>query len=199
MSLFSSLFALLLAGCSPSNSSVKQSASQFIDSTLTLPGGFTAYVVAENLGHGRHIAVNDNGDIYVSLSNLKNKNGIVGLRDTNGDGNADSIAYFGDYPGTGIGIHKGYLYFSSDEEVMRYKMKEGQLVPNPIRELIATGFPEQHQHATKTFTFDDDGNMYVNVGAPSNACMEQTRTKGSPGMDPCPLLECACRNLAFRR
>jgi mono/diheme cytochrome c family protein len=33
--------------------------------------------------------------------------------------------------------------------------------------------------------------MYVNVGAPANACMEQMRTKGSPGMDPCPILDYA--------
>jgi glucose/arabinose dehydrogenase len=31
--------------------------------------------------------------------------------------------------------------------------------------------------------------MYVTVGAPSNACQEQDRTKGSKGMDPCPLLD----------
>ncbi|MDX1539820.1 MAG: hypothetical protein R3349_00310, partial [Geminicoccaceae bacterium] len=31
--------------------------------------------------------------------------------------------------------------------------------------------------------------LYVNVGAPSNACMEQSRTPGSPGQDPCPLLD----------
>ncbi len=160
-----------------------------VDSSLTLPDGFTAYVVAEDLGPGRHLAVAENGDIYLSLRRLNNDGGIVALRDTNNDMAADSIVYFGDYAGTGIALHKGYLYFSNDGEVMRYKMRDGNMVPNLIRELIATGFPEQHQHATKTFTFDDNGNMYVNVGAPSNACMEQTRTKGSPGMDPCPLLE----------
>ncbi len=29
----------------------------------------------------------------------------------------------------------------------------------------------------------------MNVGAPSNACQEQGRTPGSPGQDPCPLLD----------
>ncbi len=184
-----SISILFLMGCFDSGSNVTDNSAQYIDSSLTLPGGFSAYVVADNLGHGRHIAVNENGDIYVSLDNLKNKKGIVALRDTDGDTNADSIAYFGDYSGTGIGIHKGYLYFSTDMEVMRYKMQPDDLVPDPIRELIVTGFPEQHQHSAKAFTFDNNGHIYVNVGAPSNACMEQTRTKGSPGMDPCPLLE----------
>ncbi len=181
--------ALLLSGCYESGSDLRDSAARFIDSSLTLPSGFNAYVVADNLGHGRHIAVTENGDIYVSLSNLKDEKGIVALRDLDGDTHADTIVYFGDYPGTGLILHKGYLYFSTDLEVMRYKMRPGQLVPDPIRELIASGFPVQYQHSTKTFTFDNDGHLYVNVGAPSNACMEQTRTKGSPGMDPCPLLE----------
>lgn len=146
-------------------------------------------MVAEELGRGRHMAVNDNGDIYVSLRRLSEGGGIAALRDTNNDMKADIIKYFGEYPGTGIGIHKGYLYFGSDDEVMRYKLKPGELLPDLNAEVIATGFPEQHQHAVKPIAFDGEGYMYVNVGGPANACMEQTRTEGSPGMDPCPLLE----------
>ncbi|HPE75189.1 MAG TPA: PQQ-dependent sugar dehydrogenase, partial [Draconibacterium sp.] len=55
--------------------------------------------------------------------------------------------------------------------------------------LIARGFPNERQHEAKPMEFDGKGNMYVNVGAPANACMQEMRTKGSPGMDPCPLLE----------
>ena len=55
---------------------------------LTLPAGFCALVVHEGgIGAGRHIVVNDNGDIYVILRDR----GIVGLRDTNGDGKADVV------------------------------------------------------------------------------------------------------------
>jgi glucose/arabinose dehydrogenase len=156
---------------------------------LKLPEGFKALVVAENLGRGRHIDVNGNGDIYMALRNLKNGKGIVALRDTNGDGRADVIRYFGDYPGTGMEIHDGYLYFGGDTMVMRYKLEPGVLVPEEKPELVVSGFPEQNQHRDKPFAIDDAGYIYVNVGAPSNACMEQTRTRGSPGMYPCPQLE----------
>jgi glucose/arabinose dehydrogenase len=156
---------------------------------ITLPEGFTALVVADSLGFGRHLVVNHNGDIYLALRQLNNGKGIVCLRDENGNGRADVIRYFNDFPGTGIDLHKGYLYFASDEEVMRYPLQESELVPESSRELIASGFPEQNQHRAKIITFDNDGNMYVNVGAPSNACMENTRTPGSPGLDPCPQLE----------
>ncbi len=156
---------------------------------ITLPEGFSALVVAEETGRGRHIVVNSNGDIYVSLRQQDENKGIACLRDTTGDGKADIINYTGEHTGTGIQLHKGYLYFGADTAIVRYQMKEGELLPGNTWELIANGFPQERQHEAKPMEFDGKGNMYVNVGAPANACMEQMRTKGSPGMDPCPLLE----------
>jgi glucose/arabinose dehydrogenase len=158
---------------------------------ITLPEGFSALVVAGEIGRGRHIAVNDNGDIYVSLRNHDQNKGIACLRDTTGDGRADIIEYAGEHTGTGIKLHKGYLYFGSDTAVVRYPMQPGELLPGNNWEMIARGFPQERQHEAKPMEFDGQGNMYVTVGAPSNACMEQMRTKGSPGMDPCPILEYA--------
>ena len=41
--------------------------------------------------------------------------------------------------------------------------------------------------------------MYVNIGAPSNACQSEDRVAEVPGQDPCPLLERARRRLEVRR
>lgn len=156
---------------------------------LLLPKGFSAIVVADSIGQGRHIAVNNNGDIYVSLARLKNGNGIVAIRNKNGDGKAEIIKYFGSLPGTGIGINNGYLYFSSDTMIVRYKLIPGELLPNPSYEVVARGFQINRQHGAKSFTFDNEGNLYVNVGAPSNACQTPDRTLHTPGTNPCPLLQ----------
>lgn len=156
---------------------------------ITLPEGFSALVVAGEIGRGRHIAVNDNGDIYVSLRDHDQNKGIACLRDTTGDGRADIVEYTGEHTGTGIKLHKGFLYYGSDTAVVRYPMQPGELLPGNNWEMIARGFPQDRQHEAKPMEFDGKGNMYVTVGAPANACMEQMRTKGSPGMDPCPLLE----------
>jgi len=156
---------------------------------LKLPDGFSALIYADNIGHARHMAINSNGDVYVSLSNAKNGGGIVCLRDQNKDGRADLIKYHGIYDGTGIKIRNGYIYFGADTIIVRYKLTDGELVPSAIAEVIAKGFTPQNQHATKPFTFDHNDNIYVTVGAPSNACQVQDRTKGSPGIDPCPILE----------
>ncbi len=159
------------------------------NSELTLPDGFRAVVVAEEIGPARHITVHENGDIYVALSEEQNGGGTAALRDTDGDGTADEIEYFGDFTGTGIDIRDGYLYRSSDDEVFRYPISEDDLVPETDAELIITGLPEQNSHAAKSFTFDESGNLYVNVGGPSNACQQEARTAGSEGQDPCPQLE----------
>ncbi len=155
---------------------------------INLPRGFKAVVVADSVGPARHIAVRENGDIYVALRSITNGGGIVALRDTNQDGMADRKEYFGDKAGTGIQLYNGNLYFSSNTEVYRMPL-DNNLVPQSKWETVVYGFPEQRSHAAKSFTIDVNGNLYVNVGAPSNSCQEEDRTKGSRGMDPCPQLE----------
>lgn len=180
------VFALLYS-C---NSNRKDTFEQDKDNAgLKLPDGFSALVYADDIGNARHIVINDNGDVYVSLSRLKNNGGVVCLRDEDKNGRADLIKYTGKFEGTGIEIHDGYLYFGVDTMIVRYKMNPGEFMPAENYEIVAGGFDVQTQHAAKTFTFDKQENMYVNVGAPSNACQENDRTKGSPGMDPCPILE----------
>jgi glucose/arabinose dehydrogenase len=113
----------------------------------------------------------------------------VGLRDTDGDGRTDQQEWFNNTFGTGIAIRGDYLYYSTHVSVHRYKLTPGQLKPEGAAETIIEGFPEQRSHRPKSFAFDDSGHMYVNVGAPSNACQEKSRSKGSPGMRPCPQLQ----------
>ncbi|CAG4994365.1 hypothetical protein DYBT9275_01376 [Dyadobacter sp. CECT 9275] len=164
---------------------------------LFLPEGFEATVVVDSLpGRARHLAVNDNGDIYVKARFADKNESVIALRDTNRDGRADIIKRFGGNAkerayGTGMRIYNGYLYFSSELIVYRYKLTPGKLVPESPQEIILTDdHPHgMHEHIAKPLTFDTKGNMYVAFGAPSNACQERNRTPGSVGIDPCPLLE----------
>ncbi len=158
------------------------------DITLTLPAGFKAETVVTSLGANRHLVVNGNGDIYVKLSNLKNGKGIIVLRKVNGA--YSQVRAFGNYGGTGIAIGGGYLYASSNTSVYRYQFNANNEIVNPDGpETIVTGLIDQGQHNTKSLALDNKGNIYVTIGAPSNACQTKDRTQGSPGQDPCPLLE----------
>lgn len=159
---------------------------------LKLPAGFSAITVAENVGRARHIAVNQQGDVYVKLSGKVGDKGILVLRDLNKDGRAEDITGFGNYGGTGIAIHNGYLYASSDEEVFRYQLNDKGAVENPNQpEKIITGLINRRQHESKSITLDNKGNIYVNIGAYSNSCQVKDRQPGSLGMKPCPILDSA--------
>lgn len=156
---------------------------------IKLINGFQASVFAENLGKARHIVVDKAGTVFVKLDKLNDGKGIVELNDTNGDGKADQNTMFGDYPGTGMALYNDYLYASSDTSVYRYKLTNGKVMENTPAETIITGLELQRQHASKSMAISPDGKLFVNFGAPSNACQEKDRQKGSKGMDPCPLLE----------
>lgn len=158
---------------------------------LTLPAKFGALVVAEGLGKARHIAVTQQGDIYVKVNNRLGGKSVTKLRDTNGDGKADQVTGFGAFNGTGVAVKNGYLYVSSDEEVYRYKMDADGNVDSTKRETIVTGLINRRQHESKSITLDNAGNIYVNVGAYSNSCQEQDRVPGSKGRMPCPILDSA--------
>lgn len=164
---------------------------------LFLPENFEAIVVVDSLkGRARQIAVNDNGDIYVKSRISKADGRNVALRDTDGDGKADVIETFGKYEkersyGTAMRIHNGYLYFSSELIVYRYKLTSGKLTPDgELEEIVVDDHAHgMHEHIAKPISFDDKGFMYVPYGAPSNACQEINRTPSVPGIDPCPQLD----------
>jgi glucose/arabinose dehydrogenase len=166
---------------------------------LFLPDNFESLVVTDSLGPTRHLAVNNNGDIYVKLLRLsaENTKGSIALRDTNSDGRADLIENFGNYKdkgayGTSMRIHKGYLYFSTAGDVFRVKLNPGKLVPEGKSELLLAddywNSKPRYSHIAKPLAFDDEGNMYVPFGSPTDICQVNDREPGSPGQNPCPQL-----------
>ena len=160
------------------------------DGAITLPPGFRALVVADNLVVGRKagntaerlrgIAVAPNGDIYA-----KTRLGpIFALRDTTGDGRIDETKEFG--PGDGgthIAFHDGWLYHSSRTAVYRYKYTPGELVPTSPLQTVVSNLPAERDHDAKAFAFDDQGRMLVEIGSPYNVYSKPDRQLGAKGMD----------------
>lgn len=207
---FALLACLSFAGCSGSNSkpavdlpieqteridSIARRSGEGLnfapnDGDITIPKEFEAVVVADELGRGRHLAVRDNGDIFLKLRAKKNGHSLVALRDTTGDGLADVIRYFSNTDGgTGVSIQGDWLYHSSDDQVFRQRLHPTELLPDEETQTVIGELPQQRQHAAKSLALNGKGDLFINIGAPANACQEQMRSKGSRGQLPCPLLE----------
>jgi glucose/arabinose dehydrogenase len=187
LSFLISLF--LIISCAPGGEKITRFDPDVDNGSILLPDKFAAFVVADSLGRGRHLTVNSNGDVYVHLRRLTDDgHAIIALRDTTGDGRADIKKGFSEVAGTGIELHNGYLYYSSRTEIYRSPMVEGQLLPGGEIDTLVR-MVDGSGHMEKTFAFDGEGNMLVNIGSQSNACQEEQRSKGSPGVDPCIELE----------
>lgn len=159
------------------------------DSEISVGEDLCASVFHPGVGaNARHLAFGPDGSLFVSFRRSVDGHGLARVTDTDGDGVADGLERFGDTPGTGLAVHAGALYLGTETEVWRYPLSADG-VPAESPEVVVSGFPEQSSHATKSLTFDGEGRLYVNVGAPSNACQTESRTPGSPGVDPCPQLE----------
>jgi len=177
--------ALILTTQPKNNDQPKKHIIAADNAGLTLPAGFGADMIADNLGGARHLAVTPQGDIYVKLSDTKDGKGILFLHQ-NGD-KAEVANSFGDYGGTGITIKNGYLYASSNEAIYRYKLNDKNEVIDPASpETIVSGLTSHRTHNSKSIVLDNEGNIYTNVGAYTNICSEF-----DPKGTGCPILNIA--------
>ncbi len=168
-------------------------------SGLKLIPGFCATVFADALGHPRHMVVAPDGVVYVNTwsgvyyGNDKPPAGgfVVALQDTTGSGKANVVRRFGETVrtggagGTGIALYKDSLYVEINDKIVRYKLSAGSIVPTGRPEVIVSGMPLGGDHPMHPFAIDADGWMYVDMGTATNACQQENRMPGSPGIKPC--------------
>jgi len=152
-------------------------------------------VVSDSVGPARHLAVSPNGDIFVALRNSPGPDrtsvtgGVVVLRDINQDGRADEVHRWGENGGNEVLLTDGFLFFATDDAVLRYPLAPGSPTPSGPPDTVVAGLPATMNHRAKSLALGDGSSLFVNIGSPSNACQEEPRSVGSPGLDPCPQLE----------
>jgi glucose/arabinose dehydrogenase len=187
--------SMALAGCAAPTEAGPQAATGSAIG-FALPEGFSATLFAEGLATPRHIAVSDRGDVYVTLRSGQAKfrateepGGVAALRDSDGDGVADTREIFGTPDiDTGLAIHDGYVYYSSMTTIFASPLGDA-LVPSGAPEVVVADLPQSDGgHRTKPVTFDSSGNLYTQVGTPSNSC-QTGGGRGAAGEMPCSQLD----------
>ncbi len=153
---------------------------------LTLPHGFCAQIVADSVGNPRHIVALPDGDLAIALDGRQG--GVLILHDSAGHMTRHK---FGPRGGTGIAYYHGYLYFGLNNTILRFQLPDGAVEPTGAPDTVVSGLASGSQHSAKNIAMGPDGTLYVNIGAPSNACQEHDRQAGSRGRDPCPILDTA--------
>ena len=170
---------------------------------LRLPAGFCATVFADGIGHARHLVVAPNGVVYVNTwsgryygNQAPHAGGfLVALQDTAGTGTANVTQRFGETVqsggagGTGIGLYKGALYAEINDQIVRYTLAPGSIIPLERAQTIVSGLPLGGDHPMHPFAIDAEGQMYVDVATATNSCQPKNRKAGSAGADPCKELE----------
>src|SRR5688500_40433 len=168
--------ALLIAltSCEDSTAPEKRVQCDVDNGGITLPAGFCAVVVADLLSEGqparaRHIAVTPNGDLFVAINSPQNNQpdfGIIGLRDTDGDGRAEEKTEFSpNLGGSGIAWRDGLLYFGANDRVLRFQLPSGQLSPSGASEVVVSGLPNTEDHISKTLVLGSAQTLFVNIGS----------------------------------
>lgn len=169
---------------------------------INLPPGFCATIFADNIGHVRHMVVSPDNVLYVNnwTRDFRFKPPvqgglIVALKDSKGTGKADGIMRFGQTQqqgsqgGSGIAFYKDAIYAEQDDKIVRFPLKPGEIAPSSQPETIVSDLPVTGDHPMHTFIISAEGQIFVDVGSPSDTCQEDNRKAGSAGIYPCPELE----------
>ena len=138
-------------------------------SGVSLPPGFTAYVIASDLSAPTSVALSPDGAIYVSQLN----DGVLRLDDSNGDGVFENLVLF--TPGfeetNGIAFSPdGTLYIASRGQVTTAADTDGDGVAD-VTSAVVVGLPNG-QHQANGMAFGPDGKLYITNGSTCDECIE---------------------------
>ena len=162
-------------GATPSARNAARAVRQPADAALAVPDGFEVNVFAQGLSHARWLVVAANGDVFVAEPNAGR---VTLLRDTDGDGRADTGGVFVsglDRP-HGMAISGGYFYVTTPRDIFRIPYTPGDSQASGPAEIVGApgALGNGRGHWTRNIAFAPDGaSFFVAVGSQSNINAER--------------------------
>ncbi|HZD03706.1 MAG TPA: hypothetical protein VE173_02275, partial [Longimicrobiales bacterium] len=153
---------------------------------LTLPDGFCAIVFHPGGRGVRHLDVRDDGAVFVAVPRRQVRGGepepggILVLRDRDDDGRADAEGWWGRgvADGNEVLVDGETVWVAPDDAVLRYSVPGDGVMPSAGPDTVVGGLPADRNHTAKSVALGPGGALFVNIGAPSNACQQESRTAG---------------------
>lgn len=136
---------------------------------LNVPQGFVVNTFATGIENARMMAIGPDGAIFVTRPE---KNEVMVLEDTNGDGVADrrwtavvKLPYV-----HGVTVHNNRLYLATPTQVWAADIRADGGLREP--EILIRNLPDGAQHPNRTIAVGPDGMLYISLGSSCNACDE---------------------------
>ncbi|HEY9792701.1 MAG TPA: PQQ-dependent sugar dehydrogenase [Candidatus Obscuribacterales bacterium] len=177
--------AAVLLGAAIENWFSAWSAARDMDATVKsvkLPPGFQISVYARVPG-ARQIVLSPKGTLFVGsrtnaaphLPFQPEGGGVVyAVTDTKNGGTGGAViplTHGLNFP-NGVEFKDGALYIAEISRILRYDNIEKNLKSPPKPAVVNDSFPDKQWHGWKYIRFGPDGWLYVPVGAPCNACLQ---------------------------
>jgi glucose/arabinose dehydrogenase len=154
---------------------VSRTVARPADATLRVPTGFAVALFATGLSGPRNLLVLANGDVLAAESYAGR---ITLLRDTNGDGKADTVGTFADgfKRPYGMAFHDGALYVGDVKGIWRLAYTAGALKAGTRKRITKPGvLGGWSDHWTRNIAFGPKGRLFLAEGSTQNV-----------GIDPAP-------------
>ena len=161
-------------GATPSRLNRSSPVTRRDDQMPRVPAGFTVSIFADKLNHARWLDVGPNGEVFLAEPRSRH---VLLLRDSDGDGKADSRSVFAegfDYP-HGLALRDGALYIGDRAGIWRVPYSAGldKATTRPQRISPEVAFGSTDGHATRNLAFSPDGSkIYVSIGSAGNIAEE---------------------------
>jgi glucose/arabinose dehydrogenase len=130
---------------------------------ITLPAGFTAYVIAEGLNSPTQVATGPNGELYVS----ERFGSVRQLRDADGNG----VFEVNETLASGLGVTTGLMVAPDGSIYASHTGTVSRFTPQGARADIITGLPNG-RHQNNGLAIGPDGKLYLTNGSTCDDCTE---------------------------
>ncbi|MBI5644277.1 MAG: PQQ-dependent sugar dehydrogenase [Deltaproteobacteria bacterium] len=148
-----------------------------VERTLNVPYGFKVSVFAAGIEGARFMALDGDGNIYVSLTSGGK---VVTLPDADKDGVADKAVTFArglDRP-HGLAFKGKDLIVAGAGSLVLLRDENGDLEAD-VKRVLTDDVPGGGGHFTRSIVIGPEGDFFISAGSSCNACVEKDRRRAA--------------------